>query len=73
MVSGLAKRVRYAMSHATGKIEILGKTKGFVYFKYHRAANDNNSGRFMVFKSNPDACWLDDYDEMVDDYPITLP
>ncbi len=73
MVSGLGKRVRYAMSHATGKIEILGKTKGFVYFKYHRAADDANSGRFMVFKSNPDACWLDDYDEMVDDYPITLP
>jgi KamA family protein len=73
MVSGLGKRVRYAMSHATGKIEILGKTKGFVYFKYHRAADDANSGRFMVFKSNPDACWLDDYDEMVDDYPISLP
>jgi len=73
MVSGLAKRVRYAMSHATGKIEILGRTKEFMYFKYHRAANDNNSGRLMLFKSNPDACWLDDYDEMVDDYPITLP
>jgi len=73
MVSGLAKRVRYAMSHATGKIEILGKTKEFVYFKYHRAADDNNSGRLMVFKSNPNACWLDDYDEMVDDYQITLP
>ncbi len=72
MVSGLAKRVRYTMSHATGKIEILGKTKEFVYFKYHRAADDANSGRFMVFKSNPDACWLDDYDEIVDDYPITL-
>jgi lysine 2,3-aminomutase len=73
MTSGLAKRVRYAMSHATGKIEILGKTKEYVYFRYHRAADDNNSGRFMVFKSNPDACWLDDYDERVDDYPITLP
>ena len=73
MASGLAKRVRYTMSHATGKIEILGKTKECVYFRYHRAADDNNSGRFMVFKSNPDACWLDDYDERVDDYPITLP
>ncbi len=73
MASGLAKRVRYTMSHATGKIEILGKTKEYVYFKYHRAADDANSGRFMVFKSNPDACWLDDYDEMVDDYPISLP
>ena len=73
MVSGLAKRVRYTMSHTTGKIEILGKTKEFVYFKYHRAADDQDSGRFLVFKSNPDAYWFDDYDEVVRDYPISLP
>ena len=72
-VSGLAKRARYTMSHSTGKIEIIGKTKDFIYFKYHRAAKDEDSGRFMVFKSNPNACWLDDYDEMVQDYPIDLP
>ncbi len=70
MVSGLAKRARYTMSHATGKIEILGKTKDRVYFKYHRAAKDADSGRFMVFKSNPAACWLDDYGPPVDDAPI---
>ena len=73
LVSGLAKRARYTMSHSTGKIEIIGKTEGFVYFKYHRAADDENSGRFMVFKSNPEAYWLDDYTEKADDYPITLP
>jgi KamA family protein len=73
MVSGLAKRARYTMSHTTGKIEILGKTKDLVYFKYHRAADDKNSGRFLVFKSNPKAYWLDDYDEVVRDYPINLP
>jgi KamA family protein len=72
-VSGLAKRARYAMSHSSGKIEIVGKTEGLVYFKYHRAAKDADSGRFMVFKSNPNACWFDDYNEAVQDYPISLP
>ncbi|MFB0553154.1 MAG: KamA family radical SAM protein [Phycisphaerae bacterium] len=73
LVSGLAKRARYVMSHATGKIEILGKTKEFVYLKYHRAADDRDSGRFLIFRSNPDAYWFDDYDEVVRDYPINLP
>ena len=72
-VSGLAKRARYVMSHSSGKIEIAGKTKDFVYFKYHRAADDADSGRFLVFASNPDACWLDDYDQVIQDRPITLP
>ena len=72
-VSGLAKRARYTMSHSSGKIEIVGKTKDYVYFKYHRAFRDEDSGRFMVFKSNPNACWFDDYDELVEDYPINAP
>jgi len=73
LVSGLAKRVRYVMSHSTGKIEIIGKTEDFVYLKYHRAANDLESGRFLVLSSNPNAYWLDDYAEMIEDYPIDLP
>lgn len=73
LVSGLAKRVRFVMSHSTGKVEIVGKTDDFVYFKYHRAANDADSGRFLVLASNPDAYWLDDYAEMVEDYPVDLP
>ena len=73
LVSGLAKRARYTMSHATGKIEIAGKTKDHVYLKYHRAAKDEDSGRFMVFKSNPSACWLDDYDEPVEQYRLAFP
>ena len=71
--SGLAKRARYTMSHSSGKIEIVGKTKDYVYFKYHRAFRDEDSGRFMVFKSNPNAYWFDDYDEPVEDYPINVP
>ena len=73
LVSGLAKRVRYVMSHSTGKIEIVGKTEDLVYLKYHRAANDLESGRFLVLASNPNAYWLDDYAEMLEDYPIDLP
>jgi len=73
LVSGLAKRARYVMSHTTGKIAILGKTENTVCFKYHRAARDRDSGRFMVFKSNPDAYWLDDYDEIIEDSSIRLP
>ena len=73
LVSGLAKRARYVMSHSTGKIEILGKTKEFVCFKYHRAADDKHSGRFLVLRSNTNAYWFDDYDEVVRDYPINLP
>ena len=73
LVSGLAKRARYVMSHAKGKIEILGKTKEFVYLKYHRAADDKDSGRFLIFRSNPNAYWFDDYDEVIRDYPINLP
>ena len=73
LVSGLAKRVRFVMSHSSGKIEIIGCSNGFVYFKYHRAADDSDSGRFLVLRSNPEACWLDDYDEMIADYPAELP
>ncbi len=69
-VSGLAKRFRFVMSHETGKIEIVGKDSKYVYMKYHRAQNDADSGRFMVFKSNPSACWLDDYDKPVENLPL---
>jgi len=68
-VSGLAKRFRYTLSHATGKMEIVGKTDEHVYFKYHRAAKDEDSGRIRVCASNPDACWLDDYEEFASHDP----
>jgi len=73
LVSGLAKRVRFVMSHSTGKIEIVGKKDDLVFFKYHRAAEETESGSFLVLESNPDAYWLDDYTEMIRDYPAELP
>ncbi len=73
LVSGLAKRARFVMSHSTGKIEIVGKTEDVVYFKYLRAADDADSGRFLVLASNPDAYWLDDYAEVIENYPAEFP
>ncbi|GBD94075.1 L-lysine 2,3-aminomutase [bacterium BMS3Abin05] len=71
--SGLAKRAHLVMSHFTGKIEIVGKTNGYTYFHYHRAANPEDKGRFFVFRSNPNAYWFDDYTEAIDEHSILNP
>jgi lysine 2,3-aminomutase len=71
--SGLAKRARLVMSHSTGKIEIVGKTKGRIYMRYHRAANPQEKARFMIFKRNPEAYWLEDYREIKREYAINIP
>lgn len=59
-VSGLAKRARLVMSHASGKIEMVGLTDHHIYLRYHRARNPENEGRFMAFYRNDRAFWLDD-------------
>lgn len=59
-VSGLARRARLVMSHASGKIEIVGIDARHIYLRYHRAKNPADEGRFMVFHRDDDACWLDD-------------
>ena len=61
--SGLAKRARLVMSHETGKVEMVGMSDGQVFFKYNRSANVENDGKLLVFESNPDAYWFDDYEE----------
>jgi KamA family protein len=66
--SGLAKRARLVLSHATGKIEVVGLTERYIYFKYLRSPIEDNDAKFMVFKRNPDAYWFDDYTELVDEY-----
>lgn len=58
--SGLGKRVRYAMSHTSGKIEILAVENGRIYLKYHQARHPDWYGRFMVLDCPPDAAWFDD-------------
>jgi len=61
--SGLAKRARFVMSHATGKIEVVGMTGEYIFFRYHQSADPENSSLFMFFKRNPNAHWFDDYEE----------
>ncbi len=59
--NGHSKRFKYAMSHITGKVEILGIINGEIYFKYHEAKDRENLG--MMFKRRVDekAGWLDDF------------
>ncbi len=62
-ISGLAKRARLAMSHAEGKIEVVGMDTENVYFKFHRAHDLDNHSRIIVCRRNPNAYWFDDYEE----------
>jgi lysine 2,3-aminomutase len=59
-VSGLAKRVRLVMSHATGKIEILHVTEDKVYLKYHQAKDPKDYNRLLVCNLTTEAAWFDD-------------
>ncbi len=61
--SGLAKRARFAMSHMSGKIEVVGLTDQQILFRYHRAANPRQQGKVMIFDRDPSAHWFDDYRE----------
>ncbi len=60
-VSGLAKRLRYAGSHASGKIEILGYDKSSIYFKYHQSKDPKYYSQFFKLPrlSEPEYWWDD--------------
>ncbi len=72
-VSGLAKRLRYVISHSSGKIEVIGKLSDRMCFKYHRTADDADNGRLLALASDPEACWLDDYAEVSGGQRASLP
>ena len=58
--SGLARRAKFVMSHASGKIEILAVDEEHIYLRYHQAKERRNLGRFLVAKRDDEAGWLDD-------------
>ncbi|HOB74350.1 MAG TPA: KamA family radical SAM protein [Phycisphaerae bacterium] len=58
--SGLARRPRFIMSHATGKIEIAGVDHRYIYLRYQCAKDPNEQGSLKIFKRDDKACWLDD-------------
>ncbi len=64
-VSGLAKRARFVMSHATGKIEICGVDDHYIYMVYHRAHRKEDFGEMVVALRDDEAYWLDQLDILV--------
>lgn len=69
--SGLAKRLKYVMSHDSGKVEILGVDSSRIYLKYHRAKDPANRQRFLICHRDDNAYWLDQLrpvDGYVNDY-----
>ena len=58
--SGLARRARFVMSHATGKIEVLAVDQTSIYLRYHQAKNPTDLGRFLVAERDDGAGWLDE-------------
>ncbi len=60
MQNGQGKCIHYAMSHPTGKIEILGQLNGEeMLFRYHQAKNSEEIGRIFTVAVGEDQCWLD--------------
>lgn len=61
--NGQGKCFRYAMSHVSGKIEILGLLEnGEMLFKYHQAREKKNAGRIFSRRLTEEQCWLDEPD-----------
>lgn len=60
MQNGQGKCIRYALSHVTGKIEILGPLPdGQMLFKYHQAKYEKDSGRIFARAMKPGQAWLE--------------
>ncbi len=57
--SGLGKRVKFVMSHESGKIEIIGVDHKHIYLKYHRAKHQKDEQRMLVCRRDDSAYWLD--------------
>ncbi len=58
--SGLARRARFCMSHEHGKIEIVAVDERHIYLRCHRTKDPALAGRFLIFKRDDEALWLDD-------------
>lgn len=59
MASGLGRRARFCMSHASGKVEIVGVDDHHIYMRYHQAKDPVDESRFMIFQRDDEAYWLD--------------
>lgn len=69
LCSGLAGRARLVMSHATGKVEIVGKSSQQIFLRYLRSPGSDDTAGIIAVRRNPDAYWLDDLD-LVEEYAL---
>lgn len=60
--SGLSRRARFAMSHASGKVEVVGVDEQHIFMRYHRARRAADEGRMLIARRDDAAGWLDDLD-----------
>jgi len=58
--SGLVRRVRFCMSHASGKIEIVGVDRHHITCRWHRARDPEFESRIVVCRRDEGAFWFDD-------------
>jgi L-lysine 2,3-aminomutase len=58
LMNGFSKRFKYAMSHRTGKIEILGRDGNRLFLKYHQAKDPEKSGNLFTVEMNNSEGWL---------------
>lgn len=63
LLSGPAKQFRYALSHVTGKIEIIGMVdQKYMLFKYHQAKHVSDNSRILTVDVSDGKAWLDEED-----------
>jgi len=55
------------MSHKSGEIEIVGKTTKNVFMRYHQALSFEDKDKMLVYRSDPQARWLEDYKHYLTD------
>ncbi len=59
-MNGNAKSMRFALSHPTGKIVIVGMIGDKMIFKYHQAKYEKDQSRVFEMNISDDQCWLDE-------------
>lgn len=65
-MSGPAKQLRYAMSHETGKIEIVGmQDDKNMIFKYHQAKDSKDNARIFTADVSGGKTWLSSEDVLI--------
>lgn len=57
--TGLGKRIRLSMYHASGKLELLAVENGRAYLKYHQS-REEDVPTFVSVACTPDQLWIDE-------------